>query len=43
MVHNIRKYKDRDLNDVLSSWENASELAHPFLTREFLDLERNNS
>lgn len=42
MVHNIRKYEGSDLNDVLSSWENASELAHPFLTREFLDLERNN-
>jgi len=42
MVHNIRKYKDSDLNGVLSSWENASELAHPFLSRDFLDSERNN-
>ena len=42
MVRNIRKYENRDMNDVLSSWENASKLAHPFLTSEFLDLERHN-
>jgi putative acetyltransferase len=42
MIHSIRAYKDCDLNDVLSSWENASKLAHPFLTEEFLNLERHN-
>jgi putative acetyltransferase len=42
MAHSIRQYEDSDLNDVLSSWENASRLAHPFLTSEFLDLERHN-
>ena len=38
----IRHYKDSDLNDVMSSWENASKIAHPFLTEEFLELERYN-
>ena len=38
----IRKYKDEDLNDVLSSWESASKIAHPFLTEEFLTQERYN-
>ena len=36
----IRKYKDTDLNAVLSSWENASRLAHPFLTDEYFEQER---
>ena len=38
----IRKYKDEDLKDVLSSWESASKNAHPFLTEEFLAQERYN-
>ena len=38
----IRKYEDNDLTDVLSVWESASAVAHPFLTDEFLDQERNN-
>ena len=38
----IRQYCELDLNDILSSWENASKLAHPFLTREFLNKERYN-
>ena len=38
----IRQYCELDLNDILSLWENASKLAHPFLTREFLDKERCN-
>ncbi len=42
MLHNIRQYKDSDLEGILSSWENASKLAHPFLTEEFLDTERYN-
>lgn len=36
----IRKYKDADLDAVLSSWENASRLAHPFLTDEYFEQER---
>ncbi|MDP8252896.1 MAG: GNAT family N-acetyltransferase [Candidatus Kaelpia aquatica] len=31
----IRQYDENDLNDVLSSWEDASKIAHPFLTEEF--------
>lgn len=33
----IRQYREEDLNDVLSSWESASKIAHPFLTEEFQD------
>ena len=42
MVHTIRKYQERDLGGVLSSWENDSILAHPFLTSEFIGKERQN-
>ena len=38
----VREYKDEDLNDVLSAWESASRIAHPFLTPEFLAQERYN-
>jgi putative acetyltransferase len=38
----IRKYKTADCEDVLSVWARASALAHPFLSREFLELERRN-
>jgi putative acetyltransferase len=38
----IRQYAAADLRGVLSSWENASKLAHPFLPEEFLDKERYN-
>jgi putative acetyltransferase len=41
-VRNIRKYESGDLPDVLSAWENASRIAHPFLTGEFLEQERRN-
>ena len=41
-MRNIRQYESRDLHDVLSAWENASKIAHPFLTREFLEQERRN-
>lgn len=33
----IRQYNDADFNAVLFAWENASELAHPFLTKNFQD------
>lgn len=42
MSYVIRKYTDADLSGVLSSWENASKLAHPFLSEEFLEGERYN-
>ncbi len=28
-MHMIRQYEDADLDSVLSSWENASKVAHP--------------
>lgn len=38
----IRQYKESDLAAVMSSWEAASKIAHPFLSEEFLDTERFN-
>ncbi|MEZ5944923.1 MAG: GNAT family N-acetyltransferase [Planctomycetaceae bacterium] len=38
----IRPYEDRDLDDLLAAWAAASEIAHPFLSPEFLALERQN-
>lgn len=40
MTFIIRKYGATDLNGVMAAWESASKLAHPFLTKEFLDAER---
>ncbi len=41
-VH-IRQYKEADLDAVLSSWETATRLAHPFMTDDFLAQERKNT
>lgn len=38
----IRKYKDSDLNAILSSWESATRLAHPFFSEAFIEQERHN-
>jgi putative acetyltransferase len=38
----IRQYVDNDLAEVVSSWESATRLAHPFMTEEFLAQERKN-
>lgn len=38
----IRKYKDSDINEILSVWDKASRLAHPFLSEKFSQNERNN-
>ncbi|MBT3700201.1 MAG: GNAT family N-acetyltransferase [Alphaproteobacteria bacterium] len=35
----IRKYDEHDIEVVVSTWRRASELAHPFLTKAFLDQE----
>lgn len=42
MTHIIRQYRESDLAGILSSWENASKIAHPFLEEEFLEQERYN-
>lgn len=42
MNYTIRPYTAGDLTGVLSVWENASKVAHPFLTEEFLETERQN-
>jgi putative acetyltransferase len=39
----IRQYENSDLEAVLSSWERATRLAHPFMTEEFLAQERINT
>ena len=36
-MHTIRQYIESDLDDVLSTWENANKLAHPFLKSDFVD------
>ena len=42
MTQLIRQYVEGDLDGVMSSWESASKIAHPFLTEEFLETERYN-
>lgn len=38
----IRKYQPEDSKEVLGVWASASTMAHPFLSREFMALERHN-
>ena len=38
----IREYHDDDLDQLLEVWHRASEVAHPFLSEEFLAEEREN-
>ena len=38
----IREYRTDDLDAVLQTWADASAVGHPFLTDEFLDVERQN-
>lgn len=38
----IRPYQEQDLNALLDTWSAASEIAHPFLSDEFLASEREN-
>ena len=41
-MHVIREYKNSDLDNVLSSWENTQRIAHPFLKEDFQTQERKN-
>lgn len=41
-MHVIREYKNSDLDNVLSSWENTQQIAHPFLKEDFQTQERKN-
>ena len=38
----VRKYKDTDLEAVLSAWENTQKIAHPFLPKDFQAQEKIN-
>ena len=38
----IRRYRPEDLEDVVAVWAAASAVAHPFLSAEFLAVERDN-
>ncbi len=38
----LREFKNSDLGSILSVWENASKLAHSFLSEEFFEKERYN-
>ncbi|MCG9885105.1 MAG: GNAT family N-acetyltransferase [Cyanobacteria bacterium] len=40
--YTIRSYREADLGRVLTVWEKASAIAHPFLSRDFLEQERHN-
>ncbi len=42
MNYTIRPYTEDDLTGVISCWEQASAVAHPFLSEEFLKTERHN-
>ena len=38
----IRKYEEKDLEDLLEAWYTASQVAHPFLSEDFFEQERKN-
>ncbi|MGI9273540.1 MAG: GNAT family N-acetyltransferase [Endozoicomonas sp.] len=38
----IRQFQDRDLTDLMASWEAASRVAHSFMSEAFFDHERHN-
>ena len=38
----IREYENTDLEDLLEAWHSASKVAHPFVSEDFLEKEREN-
>ncbi len=42
MNTDIRPYRDSDLTELLSVWKSASHLAHPFLSKSFIEKEKHN-
>jgi putative acetyltransferase len=42
MIFHVRNYQPEDLSNVLSSFETASYIAHPFLSKEFIKQELDN-
>ena len=42
MAVQVRQYENQDLDALLSSWEVATRLAHPFMTEQFIAQERKN-
>ena len=38
----IRKYEEKDLNELLGAWHSAAKAAYPFLDEEFFKQERKN-
>ena len=36
----IRKYEEKDIDELLDAWYSASQVAHPFLSEDFFDRER---
>ena len=42
MSYCIRKYNEKDLHEVVTTWDKASEVGHPFFEKAFQDQERKN-
>lgn len=38
----IQKYKSEYLKDVIATWESATKVGHPFLSKEFVNFEKKN-
>ena len=36
----IREYRESDIEELIDVWFEASSMAHPFLTREFMEKEK---
>ena len=38
----IRRFEEKDIDELLDAWYSASQIAHPFLDEDFFEQERNN-